>query len=261
MKKPKLALQLYTLREAMEDDFSGTLHRIAEMGITYVETAFFPEGMTNQAAAQAIRDAGLTVCSAHCEIPLGDDQDAILAMVDLFDCDCIIWHGWPQDPRYSTVDGIKALADLYNEAHAVCAAHGKRFGIHNHWWEYQLHPALADSGKRPYQLLVGQIDPSIFFEVDTYWVQTAGVDPASVLKELGDRAPLLHFKDGPARPGTEEANMVALGQGDMDIVRTVAASNGNVEWLIIELDRCATDMFDAVAQSREYLLEQDLVLA
>lgn len=261
MTKPRLALQLYTLREAMDHDFSGTLRRIADMGITHVETAFFPEGMTNHAAAQAIRDAGLTVCSAHCEMPLGGEQAAVLEMVDLFACERVVWHGWPQDPRYSTLDGIKALADLYNQAQAVWAANGKRFGIHNHWWEFQLHPALTDLGKRPYQILVEQIDPLIFFEVDTYWAQTAGVDPAAVLQELGDRAPLLHFKDGPARPGTEEENMVALGQGNMDIGRTIAAANGHAEWLIIELDRCATDMFDAVAQSREYLLEEDLVLA
>lgn len=256
MQKPQLALQLYTLRDAMEQDFSGTLNRIADMGITHVETAFFPEGVSNQAAAQLIRDAGLTVCSAHCEIPIGDDQSAVLEMVDGFDCDRVIWHGWPQDPDYSTVDGVKRLAEIYNQASEVCMASGKRFGIHNHWWEFQLHPALAADGLRPYQILAQEMDPAIFYEVDTYWVKTAGVDPVTVLQELGRRAPLLHVKDGPATP---DDDMVALGQGTMDFAAVDNVLNGHVEWMIIELDRCATDMFAAVAQSRQYLLDHSFI--
>ena len=43
---PRVGLQLYTLRDAMESDVDGTLGRIADMGYTAVETAFWPEGMT-----------------------------------------------------------------------------------------------------------------------------------------------------------------------------------------------------------------------
>lgn len=251
MQKPQLALQLYTLRDAMEEDFHGTLDRIAKMGFTHVETAFFPEGITNQAAAQAIRDAGLSVCSAHCEIPVGEQQQPVLELVELFDCDLVIWHGWPQDPDYSSVDGVKRLAELYNQASAVCVANGRRFGVHNHWWEFEQVEEI-----RPYQILAAEMDPAIFFEVDTYWVKTAGVDPVDVVRELGDRAPLLHVKDGPA---TQDDDMVALGKGSMDFAALDAAASGSAEWLIIELDRCATDMFEAVDQSRQYLVDGGFV--
>ena len=256
MQKPKLALQLYTLRDALAQNFSATLNRIADMGITYVETAFFPEGVSNQSAAKAIRDAGLTVCSAHCEIPLADEQAAVLEMVEGFDCDLVIWHGWPQDPDYSTVDGVKRLAERYNAASETCLSNGKRFGIHNHWWEFELHPAYEADTQRPYQSLAQEMDPAIFFEVDTYWVKTAGVNPVSVLKELSDRAPLIHVKDGPA---TQDGDMVALGQGTMDFAAIDAVIDGQVDWMIIELDRCATDMFTAVATSRRYLLDHRFI--
>lgn len=246
MLKPQLALQLYTLRDALANDFAGTLDRVAGLGFNSVETAFFPANVTIRAAASAIRHAGLTVSSAHCEIPLGDQKKSVLEMADLFETDLIIWHGWPQDPKYQTVDGIHRLAQMYNEANEVCVTANKRFGIHNHWWEFQV-----TEGLRPYKILGDEMDPAIFFELDTYWAQTAGVDPAVVITEMGDRVPLLHVKDGPATIGD---NMVALGQGTMDFKAILEAASGHVKWLIIELDRCETDMFEAVAHSRNYLI-------
>jgi sugar phosphate isomerase/epimerase len=67
-----------------------------------------------------------------------------------------------------------------------------------------------------------------------------------VIKELGARVPLLHIKDGPA--DSREANMVAVGEGVMDVAGIVAAGK-SAEWLIVELDRCATDMLEAVRKS------------
>jgi hypothetical protein len=47
--------------------------------------------------------------------------------------------------------------------------------------------------------------------------------------------------------------MVALGEGVMDVPRIIAAGGKNTEWLIVELDRCATDMLTAVEKSYLYL--------
>lgn len=241
---PQIALQLYTLREALAQDFTGTLQRIAEIGFTAVESAFWPEGMTVQRAAELIRQAGLTIMAAHIELPLGDQQQPTLEALAALGCTRAIWHGWPQSPDYSSLAGIHRLADQYNAANAVLQRHGLSFGLHNHWWEFE--PVQA---RYPYQVLLEVLDPSICFEVDTYWVKTAGRDPVAVVAELADRAPLLHIKDGPAVKG---ASMVAVGEGSQDFPSILQAAP-TAEWLIIELDRCETDMFTAVARSFQYL--------
>jgi sugar phosphate isomerase/epimerase len=97
------------------------------------------------------------------------------------------------------------------------------------------------------------MDESIFFELDTYWVQTGGLDPAAVLRELGSRAPFLHIKDGPTTP---EGDMVAVGQGEMNFPALFAAAQ-KPEWLVVELDRCATDMMTAVRESYDYLISHN----
>lgn len=59
-------------------------------------------------------------------------------------------------------------------------------------------------------------------------------------------------KDGPIN---REQPMTAVGDGKMDWQTVIGAVNENVlEWLIVELDQCATDMFEAVRKSVRYLV-------
>ena len=239
-----IALQLYSLREALIEDFAGIIEKVAAMGYVGVERAFFTETMSAAEATKIIQANGLTVAAAHAELPLGDEQKNMLDIMADAGTDTMIWHGWPQDPDYGSVDGVKRLAARYNEANRIAQANGMRFGIHNHWWEFE---PVGDS--YPYRILKTEMDESIFYEVDTYWVQTAGLDPAAVLQELGHRAPILHIKDGPAK---QNQDMLAVGSGVMDISAVFAAAH-NPEWAVVELDSCATDMLTAVQESYNYL--------
>jgi sugar phosphate isomerase/epimerase len=245
-----LALQLYTVREQLARDFDGTLARVAEIGYAAVETAFFEPEITPARARRALDALGLPICAIHCELPLGDQQQAVIDMAGQLGCTRLVWHGWPRDARYGTLGGVEQLAETYSRAAEVAASAGLELGIHNHWWEFELV-----EGRRPYQLLRERMDPRIFFELDTYWATVAGCNAVAVVEELGARAPLLHIKDGPAVPG---APKTAVGAGVMDVPAIVAASRGNAEWLIVELDDCATDMLEAVAQSYRYMVDNGL---
>ncbi|HXD76490.1 MAG TPA: hypothetical protein VN616_01720, partial [Puia sp.] len=115
---PQIAVQLYTIRQDFASDIPAALHKLASQGIRHVETAFWPKGVTVSQAAQYIRDAGLSVCSSHVEIPVGDHKAAVLETAAAFGTQRVIWHGWPEDKRYSSVEGTKELIGIYNEAGA-----------------------------------------------------------------------------------------------------------------------------------------------
>jgi sugar phosphate isomerase/epimerase len=242
-----VALQLYSLREYASEDFEGTVRRVAEMGYAGVEPAGFP-GSTPEAAGKLFRELGLAVPSAHVALPLGDSKSEVLDIMAAIGSKRIISGKGPDD--FKTLDAIKRTCDLFNEANEVAKANGMVFGVHNHWWEY-----TPVEGRYPYQVMMELLAPEILFEIDTYWVQTAGVDPAKVVKEVGDRAPLLHIKDGPCVKGEP---MTAVGDGEVNFHEVVAAGEGITEWLIVELDRCATDMVEAVAKSYSYLVDEGL---
>jgi sugar phosphate isomerase/epimerase len=244
-----IALQLYSLREPMARDFEGTIRRAAAAGYAGVETARFPDGVTPHQAKALFDELGLAVCAAHAPLPLGDQTAPTVDLMAALGCDRLICAYLPPE-EYATLEAVHRACDTLNEAAANAAAHGLRLGVHNHWWEFQ-----PVDGVRPYEVWLERLDPAVFFELDTYWAQVGGVAPLDALRALGQRVELLHVKDGPA--DGPDSPMVAVGQGVLDYTAIIPAAS-SADWLIVELDRCATDMFAAVAQSFEYLAAKGL---
>lgn len=244
-----IALQLYTVREALAKDFPGVIKKIASIGYVGVELIFNLPGTTISEAAQLFDELGLQVPSAHVPLPIGDNKTKVLDYMAAFGCQRIISPGQGAD-SLATVARVRQTCDLFNEAHAVAAENGMEFGVHNHQREFQ-----QIKGRYIYHIMLEHLDPAIFFQLDTYWAQTAGVDPVSVIKELGPRVPLLHIKDGPA---VSDEPQVAIGEGVMDFPSIVHAAGDTAEWLIVELDWCAIDMLEAAEKSYHYLVGQGL---
>lgn len=238
-----LALQLYSVRAELAHDFAGVVRAIAAMGYTGVETAGFP-GSTPAAAARLFHDLGLTVCSAHLPLPTAQNAGEIFGQLKLLDCSRAV-IAWQPPERFADRKQIRRLCEELNAGARLAAQHGVTLFYHNHWWELR-----AVDGRPALVHMLDYLDPSVHLEIDTYWAQVGGVDPARLLRQLGPRAALLHVKDG---PGDEKAPMVAVGQGIMDVAALLQAAEGNAQWLIVELDRCATDMLTAVSQSAHYL--------
>lgn len=239
----RIALQLYTVRDLANQDYEGTVRKVAAMGYKAVETAGFP-GTTAEAAAKLFAELDLTIAAAHVGLPLGEKKNEVLDQLAALGKPRLLCTQIRPDDVQS-MDTIKALCDRLNEAYGVAKANGLAFGIHNHWWEFgQL------DGRLIHHIMLDMLDPGVDFEIDTYWVKVAGVDPAKIVKDLGARAPMLHIKDGPA---VREAAQTAVGEGVMDVPAILQASGSNAKWLVVELDRCDTDVMEAVKKSHAYL--------
>ncbi|HZJ08375.1 MAG TPA: sugar phosphate isomerase/epimerase [Trueperaceae bacterium] len=241
MTKP-IALQLYSVRDQLKVDLEGTVARVAELGFDGVE----PFGLTPETAERTRRacdDHGLSVVSVHAAAPVGDDADTVLAIADALGCSRVVSGTSVSDCE--TLSGVMACCERFAEAHETLKSRGLRFGIHNHWWEYEVV-----AGVYPYRQLLDWLPSEVFFEVDVYWVQTAAIDPIAVLREMAGRARLLHVKDGPALVGEP---MVPAGQGSLDIAGIVRANAAHSEALIVEFDACASPIWEAVAASRGYV--------
>jgi sugar phosphate isomerase/epimerase len=252
----KLSVQLYTIREEIKKDVRGSLKRLAEIGFKNVETAFWPEDIKLSQAADYIKEFGFSVSSCHIEIPIGDQKQIMLDTAKAYNCKNMIWHGWPEDARYSSLEGTKALIKIYNESAKIAKDNGLVFGLHNHWWEYK----NKVGGKLVYEILNEELDPNIFFETDIYWVKVAGHDPATVIKKLGKRVKFLHIKDGPAEWNDKLAidnpdPMTPVGQGTQNIPAVLNACGLSVQCLVIEMDKTDINVFDALKQSYDYMTQ------
>ncbi len=247
-----IALQLYTVRDLLSHDFEGVIRQVAAIGYAGVETAGVPENTTLAAAKALFDELGLAVCSAHSPLPLGENAERDLATIAALGTDRLV-NGYLPPEHYATLDETYRTCDLLNEAAAVAARHGLRLGVHNHWWEFE--PLPGAGGRRPYEIWLERLDPAIFFELDMYWVQVGGMDPDAALTVFGDRAQLMHVKDGPA--DSPESSMTAVGTGSVDYSALIPKATA-ADWLIVELDRCDGDMMTAVADSYAYLTAQGL---
>lgn len=244
-----ISLQLYTVRDNLATDWEGTLERIAEMGYIGVEMAGFSYANVKEQVIRKIKDLGLEISSAHFELPIGEVKNDILDAMHAMGNDKLIC-AWVNPDNFKSIDSIKALVERFNESNAIAKAAGLKFGFHNHWFEF-----WNVDGRSGLQVMIDEgMDNDIFFEIDTYWAQTARVDPVAEIARYADRVKLLHIKDGPTG---HASNMTAVGTGVMDFHKIIPAAT-SAEWLIVELDRCATDMLTAVKESIEYLTAEGL---
>ncbi len=248
-----IALQLYTVREAIaQSNYIDIVRKVAALGYVGVETAGFP-GISPQDAGKLFKELGLQVCSIHA-FPIPDEtrKAEILDTLGALDCQVVVSGAGPDD--FKTAELTRITCEKLNAAAELLKPHGVRLGVHNHWWEY----LKVDETKYAYEYMLDFLSPDVFFEIDTYWVRTAGVDPAMVVGRMGKRASYLHIKDGPA---VQKEPQLAVGEGVLDFPAIMAASAGNAEWAIVELDGCATDMLEAVRKSCQYLVSKGLARA
>ncbi|WP_407542662.1 TIM barrel protein (plasmid) [Deinococcus radiomollis] len=260
-RKGTLSVQLYTFRDAYAADPDGTLERLAGLGFRYVEP--FAVGSAGQPGiehlkrAQALKRsldaAGLKSPSAHIGAPIGEHAEAVLDALETLGIHrgVISWPG--EVPGFerdvmSTLPGTQRFAEALNTAAANMARRGLQLGFHNHWWEW----ATLEHGGSAYATLLELLDPAVFMELDVYWAQTAGQDPQRLLTTLGQRAQLLHLKDGPAVPDQPQ---VQLGQGRVDNLAAIRAAPW-IDWHILEMDSTDGDVFAEVAASAGTLIRE-----
>jgi len=264
---PEISVQLYSVRDAAKQNYEATIRAIAAMGFGCVEPAGYP-GSTPAAAAKLFRELGLRAPSCHCGLPIGDAKNEILETAQMMGHEALITGCPPQfKEHFSSLDRVKAMADLYSEAAANAATIGVQVGYHNHDWDL----TLVD-GVRAFEVFLERTPASVLWEADIFWVRRAGLDPAEFLRLIGPRGRFLHFKDGVVNSGdtfvekTTESGKVMVskaapflpaGRGQIDL-KAAAAAATHAEYIVVELDSYDGDMMEAVAESYRYLTQEGI---
>jgi sugar phosphate isomerase/epimerase len=238
----ELSVQLYTVREALAQDFNGTLARIAGFGFTQVEPFAllkFADELRNGLAQN-----GLTAPTTHVHL-LGEDQDAICVLAAELGIQTII-EPYVDPARWEAEADISKVASELNAAARTAAGYGLRVGYHNHHFELK----SKISGVHALEVLADRLEPEVVLEVDTYWAYAGGADVPALITRLGDRVVALHLKDGDGSLDTTK--QVPLGSGVLPVWDIIAAAPEALR--VVELDDSETDLLEAVEAGREFLL-------
>lgn len=238
-----LSVQLYSVRNALAEDYDGTLARIAGFGYTQVEPFQFTNFLDE--LRSGLSKYNLSAPTTHVGL-LAGDQDAIFKAAKELGVQTVI------DPhidraRWQSVEDIKEIAFELNAAAVKAADYGLTVGYHNH--AFELQSVIGD--KHGLDILVEYLAPEVVLEVDTYWAFTGGADVIALLGRLGDRVAAIHVKDGDGSADTKK--QVAVGQGALPVWDYIDAAPAGV-LSVVELDDSSNDLVQAVGDSYTYLV-------
>jgi sugar phosphate isomerase/epimerase len=246
MARIPVALQMYTVRDDAARDFTGTLKLVAEMGYAGVELAG-TGGLTAADLKRSLADLGLEVAGSHVALPqLEGELDAALDYYSELGAKHIACPWLPEDRR--SEEGYRRLADTLNNAGAKARERGIQLCYHNHDFEFKEY-----HGRTGFNILFGATDPELVkVELDTYWVQFAGTDPADLIRRFAGRIPLVHLKD---MTGDESPTFAEVGEGRMDFhaIFQACEESGGVAWYIVEQDKCARPPLESARISLDNL--------
>ena len=265
-----VALQLYTVRDNVAEDFVGTLVKVKEMGYDGVEFA----GLYDHSPAQIKHwcdSVGLVALSAH--VPFDEmvqDIDKVIADYKAIGCEYIVVPYVSEECHpdgenfFNMIEDIKTWGKKAHEA-------GLTLLYHNHDFEFK----KLENGQCGLDYMYENV-PADYLqtELDQCWVKYAGYDPVEYLQKYSGRSPVVHLKDF-YKEGEQEGDPYALigiddgeekkntafefrpvGYGVQDIPAIIeAAKAAGSKWLVVEQDQPSMGKtpLECAETSMEYL--------
>lgn len=238
-----LAAQTYTIREQTRTpkQIAASMRRLREIGYRAVQLSAL--GPIDTKELKAVLDGeGLIACATHYPYErLRDETEAVIEEHLLLECRYVGVGSMPREYREQA-----AYSRFARDASAVArrlAEAGLKFVYHNHSFELERQ---AD-GRTGLAILYEESDPEVFLsEIDTYWIQHGGGDPAQWIRRLAGRAPVVHLKDM-AVDARQEQRFAEVGEGNMNWPAILeACRSAGTEWHVVEQDVCPGDPFESL---------------
>lgn len=258
-----IGLQLYTVRDAMQQDPSGTLAKVAQIGYNSVELATYTGsekfyGMDAKTFAAELKKNGLMAPSSHYRLGLDKDNGKDMQGTLLHDWQKAVDDAselglkymvcaWLSPTERGDIDNYKRLADHCNKAGETCKKAGIQLCYHNHDFEFQ-----EQNGQLPYKVLLDNTDKSLVkLELDLYWVTKAKHDAVELFKDNPGRFPLWHVKD---MDNTPAQDFTEVGNGTIDFKKIFThADHAGLQYFFVEQDKCPGSPFDSITKSINYI--------
>jgi sugar phosphate isomerase/epimerase len=239
---PSLSLQLYSVRNAIDEDLAGTLAKVAGIGYRQIEASYKlysrgPEFL------DAVRANGFAVPTMTSSL-IDADLDAVFSAATELGAHTVVDTFIPEQFWTDESDAVRIAGQL-NTAAEKAKEYGLRVGYHNHWWELE----RRFSGRTALETMADRLSPEVVLEIDAYWVAVGGEDVVELLGRQTDRVHFLHLKDGPVN--RENLQQRPAGQGRMPWPEILDAVP-DLEVGVVEFDMYAGDIFEGVGASFAY---------
>lgn len=255
-----VGLQLYTIREALSEDFAGSLKKVAALGYKNLELFNYNDGKyfgnSIKEVKNMVSDLGMKIRSSHVGTgqhnpdyvgtPTNGWEKAVedAAMLEQE----YIVVAYLQKSERTSIDDYKKVVDLLNKAGETAKKAGIKLAYHNHDFEFE-----PFDGEMPYDMMLAQCDKNLVqFEMDLYWMKYANQDPLTYFEQHSGRFPLWHVKDMSA---DEDKFFSSVGDGIINWQRLFEkAEASGLKYYFVEQDRTRNNKpFEEIEQSIAYI--------
>ena len=247
-KRIPIGVQLYSVRNAANNDIAKTLEALAKMGYEGVEFYgghYFGKEMSE--LRKMLDDNGLKCPSTH--TGLGDLRNHFDRTVDIHKAlgAQFIFVPGGLNRYYENVDTIKGIADEFNKLSEKARAVDMYIGYHAHGYD-----AVKVDGVEAWERFFDATVPEVLMQMDIGNYADGNGDPYRQIEKFKGRSKSVHLKEagqrGPARP--------IIGEGTVDWPRVFELSEtvGGVEWYIVE-DELEPDSLVRIERSLAALRE------
>lgn len=242
--KRGVGIQLYTIRDAMDENAMDALKKVSAIGYKYLELAGYSEGKfygyTPAEFKKIVADLGMEVLSSHTQVEaavISMDQAKLTAdaHAELGVKYCVM--PWIEEKDRNIEQYKKIVADC-NEMGRVMKDVGIQFGYHNHNFEF-----LPTDGIIPYyDIFLKDMDPELVtMELDLFWASKAGQDPIEMFSKYPGRFQLFHMKDMKTKQepffDVVKDDICNVGEGVIDFKGVLAAAEtAGMKYIIVEDD-------------------------
>mgnify|MGYP003575779746 FL=1 len=262
--KQDIGIQLFTVREQLNQDVKLTLKKIADIGFKQVETFYgYGDKMSGKGfwgldakeLAQLLKTYGLKSGSGHYNTTqyLTDGNTEVLKQQievanTLSQKYYTIPAMAPNVRQNGTVDGYKKMAERFNKAGELCKSHGLTLAYHNHAFEF----VPLENKQTGFEILLKETDVNLVkFELDIFWVVNANVDPITLFNQNEGRFAMWHVKDMD-RNDSKVFTEVGTGRIDYKTIFENRKLAGN-KFIFVEQDIIKKEPFESISQSFNYV--------
>jgi len=228
-RKIPLGLQLYSVRTECQKDLPATIEAVAKIGYQGVEFAGYYDYSAKD-LRKLLDDNGLKCCGTHAQFDtlLGDNLPKTIEFNKIIGNKYLIVP-WLDPNKYSSAEGWKNAAEVFNELAEKVKPHKMQVGYHNHSHEFK-----PVDGQVPWDIFFGNTRKDVIMQFDTGNAMHGGGDAIPYLKRYPGRAVTVHLKEYSAT----NKNAI-IGEGDIpwEELLTLCETIGGTKWYIIEEEK------------------------
>jgi sugar phosphate isomerase/epimerase len=241
-------VQMYTLRDYCKttSDSAKTLKRVRDMGYKVVQVSAMAEPKDMKEMRRILDDNGLYACSTHTGYQrIIEETDKVIEEHKILGCKAIACPGLPGELHNK--DGYLKVAEEFSKVMGKIKGSGLVLAYHNHGIELERY-----DGKTGLEILMENCE-GLHSEIDTYWVQYGGGDPAVYIEKFAGRCSQLHYKDMGIIKNKQV--MPPIGTGNLNWEKIVKVSEkSGAEYCLVEMDTPTIDPFEALNVSLNNML-------